>query len=218
MKTKDTSSTLSHEMLAQDEMNVGLFFASFAIQGYLKHKVIKAGVNLPYFIRFYGDLKISAAQRIFIKEILEDKNYEKIADDMMSLLLESQDGRERQAYLIFLGRINKSFLIRQIFHHTEQILDKYKFISKYINLNIRDISFKDLMDNIWMLSIEQQILILARIFVSLKDKNQKGMKTIKDSFKENLMRLEEKVKENPSKYKGKEFENIKDFKIFLNKV
>lgn len=183
--------TIAHEQMAKDEQHIGEFFASFAIQ-YLLHKdMLQNKLTAPKFLKHFGDISISASQRILIKEIISSKELVKVTDELQNILLESlaPNSKSQRPDLIFLSRIQKAFLIRQIFKHSSTVLPKYEFIEQFINKDIRKLDLKSLYKQMWALSVEQQIIILCRIFASLE---QDGMdskrKTIIDSFSENLTR------------------------------
>lgn len=195
--------TVAHEKMAQDEQNIGVFFAAFAIQ-YLLHKdMLQNILTAPKFLKHFGDFTLSASQRIFIKEIIRSKESEtaRIVDEMQAAILESMSAKSKyqRPDLFFLSRIQKDFLIKQIFaHSSEEVTPKYEFVEKLLTSNIREINLKNIINTMWILSVEQQILILSRIFVSLSDDgNPKKRKTVIDSFSENLDKWKQAMSKPP---------------------
>lgn len=195
--------TVAQEKMAQDEQNIGVFFAAFAIQ-YLLHKdMLQNILAAPKFLKHFGDITLSASQRIFIKEIIRTKDSDgaRIVDELQGTILESMSAKAKypRPDLFFLSRIQKDFLIKQIFAHSPQeTLPKYAFIDKFVTSNIREVDLKKLINTMWVLSVEQQILILCRIFVALgNDGNEKNRKTIIDSFSENLDKWKQAMSKPP---------------------
>lgn len=185
------ANTAAQDRMAQDEQNIGVFFASFAIQYLLHRDMLQNILSTPQFLKHFGDVSISASQRIFVKEIIRAKDNEtsRIVEELQFTLLESMSTKSKNPRpdLFFLSRIQKDFFIKQIFKHTDDIMPKYEFIDKFVTSNIREIDLKTLVNSMWVLSVEQQILILCRIFVALGEDGMPGKrKTIIDSFSENL--------------------------------
>lgn len=199
MKDITIADTLAHEQLARDEQSVGVFFAAFAVQ-YLLHKdMLQNKMTKPNFIKLFGDFSLTASQRIFIKEIIGKKEFQKVVEEMQNLLLEALSLNPKQAlpHLLYLSRIPKSFLIRQVFKHSDQILPKYDFIDKLIVKDIRELDFSALKNNMWTLPSEQQLLVLVKLFIELgDDKMDKKRKTVIDSFTENLARWKIEMKKH----------------------
>lgn len=191
--------TLAHEQLARDEQSVGVFFAAFAIQ-YLLHKdMLQNKMTKPGFLKLFGDVSLSASQRILIKEIIAKKEFSKVVDEIQNLLLESLSANPKQPlpHALYLSRIQKSFLIRQIFRHSSQVLPKYEFIDKVLVKDIRQLNFKELNNNMWTLPADQQVLVLVRLFIELGDDGIAiKRKTLIESFTENLARWKVEMKKH----------------------
>lgn len=213
--TSTSITTLAHELVARDEQYVGLFFASVAIQYYLHKDMLNSKVNAPYFVKFFIDIETYASQRAFINNIINDSKYIKIIDCMKGLFLTCDKSKEKHSYDIFLTSINKSFLIRQIFNHTDQVLDKYKFIDKFITKDVTNINMEELYSKLSPLPVEQQILVLTRIFSSLKDEIVGKKKTILDSFGENIGRMQAEIRRNPARFTAIEVNNLISFGKFV---
>lgn len=198
--TETTSTdTLAQERMAKDEQSVGVFFAAFAIQ-YLLHKdMLQNKMNKPNFLKIFGDFSLSVSQRMLVKELIAKKQFLKIVEEIQNLYLEVLSSNPKQQYphLLYFSRIQKGFLLKQIFGHVEQPLPKYDFINKIIVKDIRELNFEELNNCIWALPVEQQILVISRIFVELGDDNmEKKRKTIVDSFSENLARWKVEMKKH----------------------
>ncbi len=215
--------TLAHEMVARDEKHVGIFFAAFAIQ-YLLHKdLLQIEFVEPKFLNLFHDIEITASQRVFIKNLISTRKFVKVLEELRGFFLEYkidllENKIEKQPYNIFLGKINKSFLIRQIFKHSEPVLEKFQFLDDFLEKNIHDLNFNELYLKIYNFNIEQQILILARLFANMDDEYINKRKSIINSFDENIQRTKEEMKRNRERYSIKEFNNIVLFEHFVNKI
>ena len=152
-----------------------------------------------------------ASQRIFIKELIHNEKFAKVIGELQILFLEycSNPKKNPQPYQSFLARINKSFLIRQIFNHSNQVLEKYAFIEDF--LGKQQVDLDRLNAKMWHFPIEQQILILARVYASVTDGLTNKIKTIGDSYKENVTRFVSEVNKFPNKYQIVQVENLKNF-------
>lgn len=210
------SSTLAHELVARDEQIVGIFFSAFAIQYFLHKDMLNNKLTAPSFINIFSDIDTFATQRMFIKNLIGNKKYIKVIEEIQSIFLEfcSHSNKNPQPYLLFLSRINKAFLIRQIFNHSDQVLDKYQFIDDY--LNKEQIDLDKLNTKIWHFPVEQQILILSRIYSTISDGYSEKMKTILNSYRENLQRLLDEAQKNPNRYQAVALTNLKFFKQSLS--
>ncbi len=213
--TNGTVTTMAHELVARDEQSVGIFFSSVAIQYFLHKDMIQSKINPPEFIKFFADIEIYGSQRVFIKNLISNKNYAKVLDEMRSLFMECDKSPDKHSYTLFLARINKSFLIRQIFRHTDQVLDKYNFIDKFVNPDINNINMDELYKSMWLLPVEQQILILTRVFISIQDTMDTKKKNILLSFAENVARVQDEIKRNPSRHQPIEISNVVNFGKFI---
>lgn len=213
--TSTSITTLAHELVARDEQYVGVFFASVAIQYYLHKDMLNGKVNPPYFVKFFVDIETYASQRVFIKNIINDPKYRKIIETLRGLFLTCDKSKDKHSYDVFLTSINKSFLIRQIFNHTDQVLEKYKFIDKFITKDVTTINMDDLYNKLNTLPVEQQILVLTRIFSSLKDEISGKKKTILDSFGENIGRMQAEIRRNPARFTAIEVNNLISFGKFV---
>lgn len=210
------STTLSHELVARDEQIIGCFFAAFAIQYFLHKDMLNNKLIAPQFINVFSDIEVCASQRIYINNLIgNSKKYIKVIEELQLLYLEycSDVNKNPQPYLLFLSRINKSFLIRQIFNHTDRMLEKYQFIEDFVNKDKVDLD--KLNSKIWHFPVEQQILILARIYSSITDEHTDKIKTILVSYRENLKRLITEIESNKSKYNDIQKNNIKFFRQSL---
>ncbi len=202
-----TGNTLAHEIILKEEQNIGIFFAAFAIQLYFNKEMISNKVYRPNFLRFFSDIDVYASQRVFIKNILTNKNYSKIVRAMENLFLEYNGDDSKMPYLLMLSRINKGFLIRQIFAQTDQILSKYEFIESFIGKDIAQLDFDELYQKMQLLPEEQQILVLSRLFILMRDGFEDRKKTVKASFSENVKRLKHDY-ESKGKTQTAEYNNL----------
>ena len=184
-----TGSTLAHEIIWKEEQNIGIFFAAFAIQFYFHKQMIATKVYRPNYLKFFADIDIYASQRVFVKNIITNKNYTRVITALENLFLEYSGDDLKMPYLLMLSRVNKGFLIRQIFGQTYQILSKYEFINDFIGKDIAKLDFDLLASKIQIFPEEQQILILARIFTLMKDGFEDRKKNLKASFAENITRM-----------------------------
>lgn len=184
-------STLAHELIALEEQNIGIFFAAFAIQFYMNKEMLKRNLNNPPFLIYFGDVEIYASQRVLVKNIINNNAYRLICEKIALTLYDENMYGDKQAHELFLGSIHnakKAFFIRQIFKQTDQILQKYEFIEDFIHLDIVQLDVGQLYQQLALLPIEEQILILARIFSKMRDGFDNKKKTILESFIENIRR------------------------------
>ena len=185
---KNVTNTLSHDLISKQDQNVGFFFVSFAIQAYSSKFLLKKSFNFPVFIKHFSDLEIFAVQRVFIKEILFNKLFVEICNEFIKMFIEYDSG-SLYPHENFLKKINKGFLLRQIFKQTEQILDKFSFVDNYLNkTSISDNYMENLAKDLANLTVHEKILVLTRVFISLSDITYDNKKTIFTSFMENLKR------------------------------
>lgn len=191
--------TLAHEQIAKEEQAVGVFFAAFAVQ-YLLHKdMLQNKMTKPNFLKIFGDMSLSASQRMFVKELIARKPFNKVVQEMQNLYIEVLSANSKQVFphVLFFSRIQKGFLIRQIFQHSDQVLPKYEFVGKILVKDVRELNFDELNNSLWTLPVEQQILVISRIFVELGDDNmEKKRKNIIDSFSENIARWKIEMKKH----------------------
>lgn len=189
-KTENTgASTLAHELVAREEQNIGIFFAAFSIQFYMTREMLKQRLNKPVFLNHFGDVEVFASQRIFIKNIIINKYYQNLCEEIEYLLIEHNNDDTKQPHELLLSRINKAFLIRQIFKQTDQVLPKYHFVEDFLGQEINNIDMDILYKKMETLPVEQQILVLSRIFTQVKDSFENKKKPILASFIENVMRV-----------------------------
>ena len=215
-KSEGTSSnTLAHEMIAREEQNIGLFFTAFAIQFYMSREMLRKKLNKPAFILFFGDMEIYASQRVLIKNIITSHHFKKVIEDMDFIFHEHNEKPDQLPHEIFLSRINKGFLIRQIFKQTDQILSKYHFIDKYVGKEISMLDLDELKKDMEAFPVEQQILVLARIFIQMKDNFENKKKSIHKSFIENIKRTKDEYSAK-GKISSMEYENLKQFLIWFS--
>jgi hypothetical protein len=207
--TNDNKTVASHELVAKEEQNIGIFFAAFAIQFYL-HKGYLSKVNrVPVYLKYYHDIEIYASQRVFINTLLTNKNFADFISSITVFFDQYLKDSNKFPHVHYLDSLStgKTFLIRQIFELTDQMLSKYKFIKDIIKCDITSLDFNKLYDDLNKFAPDQQIMILARIFLGLKDSHNNKMKSIKYSFKENI----EKVKKEfdaKNKTNNKEYDNL----------
>lgn len=203
-KSTNTGNTLAHEIILKEEQNIGIFFAAFAIQFYFLKEMMTKNISKPSFLRLFCDIDIYASQRVFIKNIIINKNYSKVVNTMEGFFTEYSGDDSKMPSLNMLSKINKGFLIRQIFSQTDQVLSKYEFIDDFVGVDIAKINLNDLQEHMKPFPEEQQILILARLFSSMRDGFENKKKTVKYSFSENIKRLkrdyEEKSKTDTIEY------------------
>lgn len=211
----NTGNTLAHEIILKEEQNIGIFFAAFAIQFYFNKEMMSSKVFKPSFLRFFSDIDIYASQRVFVKNIITNKNYSKVVNAMENLFLEYSGDDSKMPYLLMLSRINKGFLIRQIFAQTDQILTKYEFINDFIGKDISQLDFNALHEKMQFLPEEQQILILARLFVLMRDGFEDRKKTLKSSFAENIVRMKHEY-EAKGKTQTVEYSNLLSYEQVVN--
>lgn len=185
--------------MAKDEQSIGIFFAAFTIQQLFRGEMLQNRFTEPKFLKYFGDIELSASQRVFIKEIINFKNSTQIKDELQSILLEclSPNTRNPRPDLVFLSRIPKDYLVRQIYQRSDEISPRFQFISDYLNLTISQLDFKKLHSQIWPYPVESQILILSKIFTNLaEDGADHKRRTIFQSFSENLSRWKTAMKNN----------------------
>jgi len=209
------TTTVAHELVTRDEQIVGMFFSAFAIQYFLHKDMLNNKLIPPNFLNICADIETYATQRMFIKNLIGNKKYSKVIEDLQSIFLEycANPTKNSQPYLLFLSRINKAFLIRQVFQHSDQILEKYQFIQEF--LGQEQVDLDKLNTKMWHFPVEQQILILARIYSTIHDEYEDKKKTIMNSYKENVQRLIEEVNKNPNRYQVIQVNNLKVFKKAL---
>lgn len=211
MKSEYSSpNTLAHELIAREEQNVGLFFAAFAIQYYLHKDLLSKKLNTPLFLTFFADNDLYASQRVLIKNIIANKKYKPILEEMERLLLDYNSNSSRLPYETYLNSINKAFLIRQIFEHTDQTLSKYSFVKEYLEKEISHLDLNELDNSMWSFPTEQKILIIVRIFMQMKDSFENKKKGIVDSFVENVRRKKDEYA-SKNKKNGVEYANLEMF-------
>lgn len=208
--TTTGSNTLAHELVAREEQNVGIFLASFAIQFYLHKDLLKYKLNKPTFLIYFGDVEIFASQRVMIKSIISNPKYKEFCQEIENILLEHNDNLDQQPQEILFADMRKSFLIRQIFKQTDQVLPKYNFIEKFIDLPISELNFDNLAKEMTHLPVEEQVLVMVRIFNHMKDTFESKKKSIISSFIENIKRTKDDY-QYKNKYTGQEAINIDMF-------
>lgn len=202
-----SSNTLAHELVAREEQNVGIFFAAFAIQYYLTKEMLHYNLHKPGFLVFVGDIELYASQRVFIKNIILNTKYQHLISKMEFILLEHNAHAEKLPHEILLSKFNKAFLIRQIFKQTDQVLPKYSFIDKYLGINIIDLDLDELYISMEDLTIEQQVLVLTRIFSQLTDSFEGKKKSIYSSFIGNIKSIRQELIKK-GKTETKEYHNL----------
>lgn len=203
-------------MLSRDEAKIGQFFAAVATQYFLHRDMLTNKLVAPNFLNSYDNYEMCAGQRIMIKDLIASESFKKVMDEMNALYMEycNETGRRTPPASIFLSRINKAFLIRQIFEHTENLEGKSQFVRDYINKESIDID--DLGGKMWATPVEHQIIILARVFDTLNDGIEEKKKTIMNSYRENLHRLTVDVRQHPNKHVNIHGGNLEAFRKGLH--
>lgn len=187
-KIDGVSTTLAHELVAREEHNVGIFIAAFAIQYYFSKEMVKHSLVTPKFLMNYGATDIYASQRVFIKNIIRHPDYKQIINKLYNILIEYNSSPKQLPQELLLAKINKAFVIRQIFKQTDQVLPRYDFMDEFVDKNIADLDMDLLYDAMSALPLEQQILVLARIYAHLTDQFEDKKRSINTSFLENIRR------------------------------
>lgn len=165
MTTEYTNSaTFSHEIVAIEEAKIGIFFSALSIQLLLTPKMLRMKNIMPLYLEKNANVEICAAQRLLIQKIIDSSYFKDVKEEFEFLLSQYAIDSRVDPDEIFLNNINKSFLIRQIFKKTSQILPKYNFIDNYIGVPFRDFNMEQLAKDMQELPVEQKILILARNF------------------------------------------------------
>lgn len=208
-KTINKTETVSDEIVieSEEERNIYRFFNAFYIQFLLRKDFSQIPILKLQFLEKYVDDSIYASQRIFIKDLIANPNFKIFCDEMKNLFLEYNETKSLSPCNLFLKRINKDVLIKQIFI---QSTGKYKFLHPFVKMSGNTINPEELSSKIWHLSQEQQIVIFAYIFSTLHDSNIKKKKLLKDSFTENCERVQIYNKTN-NKGTQTEKENIDFF-------
>lgn len=173
---------------SEEERHVYRFFNAFYIQFLLRKDFANTPILKLQFLEKYTDDHIYASQRIFIKDLISNPDFKIFCDEMKNLFLEYNETNALSPCALFLKRINKDVLIKQIF---VQGIGKYKFLHPFVKMSGNTINCEDLNSKVWHLSQEQQIVIFAYIFSTLHDSNVKKRKLLKDSFTENCQRVQE---------------------------
>lgn len=197
------SVTFSHEIVAIEEARIGVFFAAWAIQYLLTPKMLRMKNIAPLYLEKNANVELYAAQRVFIMKLIEHPAFKDVENEMEFLLGQYALDNTIDPDSLFLNSINKSFLIRQIFKKTAQVLPKYNFIEDFIGVSLKNFDWDLLAEKLKILPIEQKILVIARIFDRTGD-NVNRNKTIIGSFIENSKRnvdiLEKKNLKNTQEY------------------
>lgn len=197
------SVTFSHEIVAIEEARIGVFFAAWAIQYLLTPKMLRMKNIAPLYLEKNANVELYAAQRVFVMKLIEHPAFKDVENEMEFLLGQYALDNTIDPDSLFLNSINKSFLIRQIFKKTAQVLPKYNFIEDFIGVSLKNFDWDLLAEKLKVLPIEQKILVIARIFDRTGD-NVNRNKTIIGSFIENSKRnvdiLEKKNLKNTQEY------------------
>lgn len=211
--TSGQNTTLSHELIAKEEQNIAIFFAAFAIQYYLHKNLLQQEIIYPNYLKYYADIKILASQRIFIKNLIVDKNYQTICSYIETSLLQNKEAFPHNFFLSKMNKANKIFYIRQIFSHSNQILKKYQFFSIFDKKSTIDLS--ELYTFLKPLSLDEQILCLSRIYINIDDQNHDKQKTIFQSFHENFQRCVLELEKNNKLFKKINTNNLETIRLFF---
>ena len=186
-KEYTSGATFSHEMVAIEEAKIGIFFSALAIQLLLTPKILKMKNIYPDYLEKNANIEICAAQRVLVQKIIDLPEFKDVKEELEFFISQYAIDNSLEPAQIFLNSINKSFLIRQIFKKTAQILPKYDFIEKYIGVSFREFNWEQLSKDMAVLPVDQKILVLARIFDNTGDKVGRN-KTIVGSLVENSRR------------------------------
>lgn len=228
-----TPTTLAHEQLAKDEQFVGVFIASLLL--YMNKEKYNISAEKFAFTEYYKDTELALPQQIFAKKIIDSHAFRDFIDYINLLLSKSENDKAKNSPLdIFLDSFkkgDKAFLIRQIFRHTDQVLEKYRFLDSFCDININDIDLDLLNRGLWQLPIEQKVLCVTYIFSQLDDETVEQRTSISEIIKKLETASQEEVietEEEKSLYKffnafyiqfllQKDFSNIPILKLdFLN--
>lgn len=203
-------------MLNRDEGKVSQFFSAVATQYFLHKDMLINKLTAPNFMFTFAETELCATQRSFIREIISNEKYKKVMEEMQALYMEycNETGRKSPPASIFLSRINKAFLIRQIYGHGENGGEKYAFIDNFLNIGAVDVDA--LHNKMWSLPVEHQIIILSRILDEITDDIEDKKKTLINSYKENLHRLTVDIKQHPNKHINIHGGNLEAFKKGLH--
>lgn len=187
------------QQLNKNEEEISVFFSALAAQYFLHKDLLTTKMTAPQFIYNHSEYETCASQRAFIKDLLSNPDYRKVVDEFQALFSEYclELNKKNTPSSIFLSRINKAFLIRQIFGYEESDT-KFKFIEEFLGKSTID--FEKLKQKIWQLQVEQQIIVLARIYGSITDNYTTKRKTLLNSYRENLHRLTVDAKQHPNKH------------------
>lgn len=186
--------TLAHEQLARDEQFVGIFFAAFAIQ-YSSEQNDNTSLKDIKFLDMFKDIELYVSQRVFIKSIIHTKPYKPVCEELYKLIVDNEQRKGQNPYDYFLSKIDKSnkhFLIRQIFNHTDQVLEKYRFINDFVNKDVTKIDMEALYKKMWHFPVEQQILVCVYLFSKINDNFESEKKSIGISYNEKAVQLDTK--------------------------
>lgn len=206
--------TLAHEMIAKEEENIAIFFASFAIQSYMKRNVLnQKNMKTPFFIDKHKNIILYASQRFLIRNIIINKNYLDINNYIEQLFIDTDGNKDPE--VLFFHNTNKAFLIRQIFQQTDQVLKKYDFVNKFLLLKFSEIDFDLLKEEMSALNIKEQILVLVRVFSNMTDEFKDKSRTIGVSFLENIARQKQFFEEKGLE-KSIEYANLERLYINFN--
>lgn len=216
MKNEYTNgATFSHDIVAMEEEKIGIFFASLAIQFLLTPKILKMKNIFPKYLEKHANTEICAAQRVFIQKIIDLPSFKDVRDEFEFCLGQYALDNTFPPEEIYLASINKSFLIRQIFKQSSQILPKYNFIENYIGVPLRDFDWNKFSTELDDLPINQKILVLARIFDRTGDtvgRNKTIIGSLIENSNKNVILLEKK-----GMTETQEYMNLKMFLEFEKK-
>lgn len=214
-KENMNGATFSHEIVAIEEAKIGVFFAAVAIQLLLTPKMLRMKNISPMYLEKNGNVEICAAQRVFVQKIIDSPELRDVREEFEFFIGQYAIDSSIEPEKIFLNSINKSFLIRQIFKKTAQVLPKYNFIEDYIGIPLREFKWDKLSEDMSILPIEQKILVLARIFDRTGDtvgRNKTIIGSLIENSRRNISLLEKKGITN-----SQEYVNLKLFLEFENK-
>lgn len=175
--------SLAHEQLARNEQFVGMFLAVF-ISNLNKDKYLINNDKIE-FINNYLDIELYISQRMFIKRMIESPVFKDLIEYIVNLIDKSYNSSVTplEQFMSSFNKGDKAFLIRQIFRHSEQVIEKYRFIQNFIDIPVQDIDMDILNKKMWQLPIEQQLLACSSVFSKIKDEHSEERETLNETIK-----------------------------------
>lgn len=214
-----TPTALAHEQLAKDEQFVGVFIATLLL--YMNRDKYNITDDKFAFTEYYKDTELTTEQQSFAKKVVEASVFRDFLDYINLLLSKSVADKSQVSPLdIFLDSFkkgDKAFLIRQIFRHTDQILEKYRFLDSFCLDEVDAIDLDLLNRNIWQFPIEQKVLCLTYIFSQLDNDSIDGRLSISAIIKKNEAIGTEEIISSPEEQAVYKFFNAFYIQFLLQK-